>query len=362
MKKTVLLSLILISVGLLAAPAIVGLIIRAADAEMLLAPLAAQSRAKLTLTSVSLGWFQTRMQFDVEHPQLQDFLPDTNHYQLHMRIKHGPLLFTRQGLFAGLAYAELVPELSGPVAARLNTSPALDQLRNIELSVMADFQRNWQIDLFAESLQFHYQQRQVSISELEGKLKISSYNDSSAGRSYDLQQTLSISAIHSETPLDAFNAYIEIKGLSSELVSLYAGLLANPPRSSATQQLLSGLGDQATLLILQNPLQIDAEIAISSFGGEHAGNLAILWPGLPELAHLDDFQLRDAIRKLKVDLQLLADEAALHRSPVSQALTAYQQQKLVYISNGQATVTAALNAGTLTINEQTLSLEPFLSF
>jgi len=362
MKKIFLLALILIGVGLLATPAIIGLIIRAADADMLLAPLAAQTQAKFTRKSVSPGWFQTRMHFDIEHPQLQDFLPDSSHYQLQMRIKHGPVLFTRQGLVAGLAYAELIPELSGPVASRLSTVPALNQLRDVEFSVMADFQKNWQIDLFAETLEFFYEQQAVSISELEGKLKISSHNDSSNGRSYDLQQTLSVSAISSETPLDAFYSDVEIKGLSNELVSLYTGLLARPPRSAATQQLLMGLGDQATLLILQNSLQFNAKIAVSSFGGEHGGNLAILWPGLPELTHLDNFQLRDAIRALKIDLQLLADEAALHRSPVSQALTAYEQQKLVQTSNGQATVTAALNAGTLTINEQTLSLEAFLSF
>jgi hypothetical protein len=362
MKKIFLLLLILIGVGLLAAPAIIGLIIRAADADMLLTPLAAQTKAKFTRKSVSHGWFQTRMHFDIEHPQLQNFAPDSSHYQLQMRIKHGPVLFTRQGLVAGIAYAELIPELSGPVASRLSAVPAINQLRNFEFSVMADFQKNWQLDLFAQTLEFQYEQQPVLISGLEGKLKISSHNDSSIGLSYDLQQSLSASAISSETPVDAFSSYIEIKGLSHELISLYTGLLADPPQSAATQQLLMGMGDQATLLILQNSLQIDAEITISSFGGEHAGNLAILWPGLPELAHLNDFQLRDAIRALRLDLQLLADEAALHRSPVSQALTAYQQQKLVQSSNGQATVTAALNAGTLIINEQTLSLEPFLSF
>ena len=347
---------------LLTAPAITGLVIRAADADMLLAPLTAQTQAKFTRRSVSPGWFQTRMHFDIEHPQLQNFLPDSSHYQLHVLIKHGPVFFTRQGLLTGLAYAELIPELSGPIALRLSTMPAINQFQDIELSVMADFRQNWQIDLFAESLQFRYQQQSVSISELEGKLKISRHNDALTGRSYDLQQTLSVSAITSQAPVDAFESFIEIKGLSHELVSLYAGLLANPPGSSAAEQLLMEVGDQSTLLILQNPLQIAAEIGISSFGGEHDGNLAILWPGLPGLRHLDDFQLPDAIRMLQIDLHLVADEAELHRSPLSQALTAYQQQKLVQSSNGQATVTAALNAGTLTINEQTLSLEPFLSF
>ena len=239
--------------------------------------------------------------------------------------------------------------------------PEIKELPDIELSVMADFRQTWQIDLFAETLQFHYKQQSVSISELEGRLTISSSSDS-AGRSYNLQQTLSVAAISSDAAFDSFHSHIEIKNLSSELVSLYTGLLANPPQAAAAQQRLQGLGDQSALLILQKPLQIDATIGISTFGGKHTGNLAILWPGLPELAHLNDFQLRDAIRALKADLHLLADEAALHRSPVSQALTVYQQQKLVHTSNGQASVSAALNAGILTINEQILSLEPFLSF
>ena len=361
MKRTVLLFLTLISVGLLTAPALIGMIIRAADADMLLAPLATKTQAKLTRKSVDAGWFHTRMSFDIEHPQLQIFLSDTNRYQLHMRIKHGPVLLTRQGLLTGLVYAELIPELSGPVAVQLSTVPEIKELPDIELSVMADFRQTWQIDLFAETLQFHYKQQSVSISELEGRLTISSSSDS-AGRSYNLQQTLSVAAISSDAAFDSFHSHIEIKNLSSELVSLYTGLLANPPQAAAAQQRLQGLGDQSALLILQKPLQIDATIGISTFGGKHTGNLAILWPGLPELAHLNDFQLRDAIRALKADLHLLADEAALHRSPVSQALTVYQQQKLVHTSNGQASVSAALNAGILTINEQILSLEPFLSF
>jgi hypothetical protein len=361
MKKIfLLLSLSILGLGL-SAPAITGFFIRQADAEMLLAPLASQSGARFIRTDVTPGWFSSEMEFEIDHAQLRQLFPESASYVLRLQILHGPLLLTPRGLQGGIAYARVLPEFTGPVAYMLQETIAESATaEDLHIGLLAGFRRHWRLDVSASRLALTQQRKTQVLEQLRTSVWIDYRQDPEHGPLMDLTQHLTIDYIESGSPIEALQWTAQINSLSIELISLYAGLMGNGQRAGvAPGTLLEGLGDRAALLLLQKPLQADVRAAGSIYAGMHEGRLAILWPGLPDMRHLNDFRLSEVLRHLRVELQLAGDEQALRNSPVAEALDVYERQRLVRINNGQATVNASLEQGDLVINGEVLPLTPF---
>ena len=128
MKKRFLMLLAALLLILLAIPALIGAWIRSADAQMLLAPLSAQTGAQFIKGETRGGWFHSHIEFDIHWPQLSQILPDSDVYRLHLHIRHGPLFFSHRGLEAGLAYAAPAGTVTCVTSESFGVSPRVGGL------------------------------------------------------------------------------------------------------------------------------------------------------------------------------------------------------------------------------------------
>ncbi len=359
MKKRFLMLLAALLLILLAIPALIGAWIRSADAQMLLAPLSAQTGAQFIKGETRGGWFHSHIEFDIHWPQLSQIVPDSDVYRLHLHIRHGPLFFSHRGLEAGLAYAEVVPEFSGALIAA--TDAVLQVEAESHMSLLADLRGDWRLDINLADVSFASGTSRTRIQGLESSTRLAVHNQP-GGSSYGLRQTVSMAQIQSPgLPLEQLDWTLRLEGLDDELISLYAGLMAHARQSAASRMLPGGLGDRAALLLLQHPLQLSLEAQMTAWGGEHRADLAILWAGLSGLRSLQDFQLAAAVAALQMNLQLAADRNALQQSPVAASVAVYEQQGLLQTDGSTVHLDARLTDGNLMLNDQLLPLQPFLN-
>lgn len=182
--------------------------------------------------------------------------------------------------------------------------------------------------------------------------------------SSEVYQRLSVASIDSEVPLNAINWDSEVKQLNDELLREYYRLLSEiqgeyDGTSDAVSAELTELGQQLLLLTLQNPLEVNNLIELSSYGGEHSADLRAQWSGLEELDSVEEMDISAAIAALDVSLVISLDLEAMLRSPFAGVVDPYVQQGYFALDNGWVLVEASLKDSVLRVNGDELPLDQF---
>ena len=128
LSKIIGLAAVLILLIFLIAPKLIGSRIEAATIDRLASSLPPELSQQLNINTLSFesAWFSSQAQLEISSDVINEIMPTS--LVLQFKIKHGPLLFTADGLKFGLAYAEIAPQIN---------SEAFDQIMT-ELSNQAD--------------------------------------------------------------------------------------------------------------------------------------------------------------------------------------------------------------------------------
>jgi hypothetical protein len=100
---------------LLLTPRLIGSTVESATVDSLLDMIPPEAGAVLQIspTEFQRGWFTSSAQIDVRYDLLDELTGRPVSLLFDLDIKHGPLLFTSNGIRLGLAYADIVPVLTG---------------------------------------------------------------------------------------------------------------------------------------------------------------------------------------------------------------------------------------------------------
>jgi len=120
--------------------------------------------------------------------------------------------------------------------------------------------------------------------------------------------------------------------------------------------------EQLALGLIRGPLQLQSNLTVQAYGGEHNGQVDIQWPGMAGLPSLSNIDVRQVLRVIDVTLDLAADEEALSRSPIAASVRAYVMQGMLPQENGNVLLNASLQNSVLIVNEQRIPLEAFLNY
>lgn len=180
----------------------------------------------------------------------------------------------------------------------------------------------------------------------------------------EVYQTIQVGSIESEVPLNSFHWHSEIKQLRNKLLRDYYSLLsaiqseynADPEAVSAE---LNELGQELLLLLMQNRLEANNLIELSSYGGDHSADVNIQWGGLSDLNNLADMDMNAVIAALNITLIISLDLEAVLRSPLSGLVDPYVQQGYITVNNGRVLVEGSLQNSVLRVNGDELPLDQF---
>lgn len=171
MKKILIALIIIPVIALLAVPNLVGGGIQSATVDTLLTMIPDEASQVLDIrqTAFQRGWFSSDAQIEITIDELEELTGERVALMLDMDISHGPLLFTPQGIRLGLAYADIVPGISG--------------IRPEDIEPNGEIQSSTpQAGMFAgfdSSVELHFDLENLSASNPEARLEISGLRGSS---------------------------------------------------------------------------------------------------------------------------------------------------------------------------------------
>ncbi len=182
--------------------------------------------------------------------------------------------------------------------------------------------------------------------------------------SSEVYQALKVASIESEIPINALSWDSEIKQLKNELLRDYYLLLSEIQNQynsdpDAVSAELTELGQELLLLLMQNPLEANNLIELSSYGGDHSADLRIQWAGLSDLSDVAELDMNAAISALNITLVISLDLEAVLRSPLAGLVDPYVQQGYLTIDNGRVMVEGSLQDSILRVNGDELPLDQF---
>ena len=174
-----------------------------------------------------------------------------------------------------------------------------------------------------------------------------------------LEQHIQVAELASELPVSAFSMQTQLEGVDLNLVAEYLrvqrSLQMGDPGTSAEQL------EDVYIEMLREPFTQRNQIAVTAWGGEHQADLEIIWPGEPTLLTMEQLTLGRVVGLLYAELELRANEEALMDSMFAASVRNYTAQGVLPQDNGNVVITAILQGGNITLNEQLIQLAPFLN-
>lgn len=187
-------------------------------------------------------------------------------------------------------------------------------------------------------------------------------------RTITLQQSVQIEEIISELPVESLTLTSEITGIDESIVAGYIAFMREAQgrmqsmNDAQLQAYVARNSEQFVLELVRGPLQQESQLILQAYGGEHRVELQIDWPGMAGLPTLNDVDVRQVVSVISADLDIIANEEALSRSPVAATVRAYVTQGVLPQENGNILLNASLQDSVLIVNGQQIMLAPFLNF
>lgn len=145
-KKPVIIVTIVLLLVLLITPKIVGRSVESVTVDTLLNMIPTEAGALLDITpgDFQSGWFTSTAQIEIGYQPLEDLTGVPVSLSLNLVIKHGPLLFTNNGIRLGLAYADITPVLLGFEIEELGQDIDFSEL-NLDFYILARFNNSLEL-------------------------------------------------------------------------------------------------------------------------------------------------------------------------------------------------------------------------
>ena len=181
----------------------------------------------------------------------------------------------------------------------------------------------------------------------------------------DFSQDIQISKIESEFPLESMSWKSEINGIKQELVTSYNKMLLSIQSTAAADPILNiseltRIGDETSLLLLQNEVNLNNVLEIDLYQGMHKLEFSILWEGLPNTQSIDDFKFEDGLNALNIEVDLLLNQESVSISPFAELTELYISQGYLLSSGESLILKAELREGKAFINNENFPLQRFL--
>lgn len=185
------------------------------------------------------------------------------------------------------------------------------------------------------------------------------FSDSSEQR-LSLSQTFTMTANHSDIPVQHFEWNAELRNVSRDVLNSYFAYGGNQ-QIAGVSVTDSARNEAQTLQFLQNTMEFTNQLNANAFDGDHQVSLSIKWLGLPALASTEELDAEKIIAGLELNLLLDSDAAALLKSPVGELLDAYIQQDLLTVVNGRIVIDGKLINSELVINNEVIPLDDYFA-
>lgn len=183
-----------------------------------------------------------------------------------------------------------------------------------------------------------------------------------------LQQSLQIAAVDTATPITQLQLSSTVTGLDQQALLDYLTLLRDtqplmavmPP--AELQAYVARQSEEFTLSLIEHALTQNTRFDMQFGSSRVHGSLDLAWPGEPTALQRRTVSLNRALRILRADLEVRANEAALARGALAAMVNAYVAQGLLRKDQDEIVLSAGLHDGSLTLNGQRFPLEPILNF
>lgn len=186
------------------------------------------------------------------------------------------------------------------------------------------------------------------------------------GGTFALKQQVYVENLVSELAVTDLNWSTSITNINSELANNYIQFVRKSAAtgftesSAAQQQRLAEFNEAATLLLVQHPISAQSTLSLEAYDGHHEAELAINWPGLPSVTSTQTVPFAEALVAIDATLELKADAEALKRTPIGATVNMYIGQGVLQVTQGIIEINASLTDGTISFNNQSIALKPFL--
>jgi hypothetical protein len=186
------------------------------------------------------------------------------------------------------------------------------------------------------------------------------------GGTFALKQQVYVGNLVSELAVTDLNWFTSITNIDAELANNYIQFVREnaatgfTESSAAQQQRLAEFTQTSTLLLVQHPISMQSTLSLEAYDGHHEAELAIDWPGLPSIRSTQTMPFAQALVALNATLGLKADAIALERTPIGATVNMYIGQGVLQVTQGIIELNASLTDGTISFNNQTIALKPFL--
>ncbi|MEZ5492258.1 MAG: DUF945 family protein [Gammaproteobacteria bacterium] len=169
MKRKLLIIIAILTVALLVIPNFVGGGIQSATVDSLLERMSAETRAALDIeqTQFERGWFSSQARIEVRLDELDELAGEPVTVLLDLDIRHGPLLFTPQGLRLGTAYAYIAPSVNGLAMENLAPDAAVETLESL-LYLYAGFDSTLELGINVDQLVASSPEFRFSVADIRG--------------------------------------------------------------------------------------------------------------------------------------------------------------------------------------------------
>ena len=169
MKTKLLVVLAILMVALLVIPNFVGGGIQSATVDSLLERVPPETRAVLDIqqTQFQRGWFSSQARIEVRLDELDALAGEPVALLFDLDIRHGPLLFTPQGLRLGTAYAYVNPSVNGLRMENLAPDAAVETVDSL-LYLYAGFDSTLEMGLDVDQLTASSPEFRFSVADIRG--------------------------------------------------------------------------------------------------------------------------------------------------------------------------------------------------
>ncbi|MDX1492114.1 MAG: DUF945 family protein [Pseudohongiellaceae bacterium] len=187
------------------------------------------------------------------------------------------------------------------------------------------------------------------------------------GQSYSAMHVLGVeNIVATDAPVNNFTWQMELQNIDPQLANVYSRMtqlnsaVGVGQMANAQMQELRRLSEEAALIAVQNPINLQSSLSMDAYDGHHEAQLVIDWPGLPTVTQYAAMPFGEIIATLNATLNMESDAEAIIKTPFGITAQNYMQMGMLPVNQGKVTLNASLNDGTLNINEQVFPLRPFL--
>jgi uncharacterized protein YdgA (DUF945 family) len=187
--------------AVLITPRVIGNSVEALTVESLLEMVPPEIGVLLTIPppAVQTGWFSSQAEIEISFEPLDALTGRPVKVLLDMDIKHGPLLFTPNGVRFGLAYADITPTLSGMSVADIDPTLDFNDFKT-QISMLAGFNNSLEMGIGLDEIQASDPNVAMALRGLQGSFLVNP--DQSASSRFDMK-TFSVTR-----PLEGYDVLV----------------------------------------------------------------------------------------------------------------------------------------------------------